>query len=224
MNAHENGGENRGFRFCGVKESMLEEARRRQAAWNRKRRLRWYMADRLAGISLETLTAAYAQAYANWQSVCGLVFEQTFTSGDADVVILTRKIDGSGGTLAEHELPMGDDRQLRGWYDAGERWTTESPPGDKIDLIAVATHETGHGIGLSHTSVPGSLLNPYYDPALRTPQQWDISEAQARYGPPVEEPKPIPSPATPDGSLDQFTGLIEVPFGVYTATFTKTVL
>ncbi|BBO31058.1 matrixin family metalloprotease [Lacipirellula parvula] len=215
---------NEGFRFCGVKESLLEEARRRQAAWRSKRRLRWYLADRLAGIPLNALTAAYAQAYANWQSVCGLVFEQTMTSSDADIVVLARRIDGSGGTLAEHELPMGDDRQLRGWYDVGESWTTTSPPGGKIDLVAVACHETGHGIGLSHTTVPGNLLNPYYDPAIRTPQQWDIAEARDRYGPPVEEPTPTAPSVPPGAILDQFSGLLEMPFGVYTATFTKTLL
>ena len=213
-----------GFRFCGVRESLLEEARARQWAWNKKRRLKWYLADRLSGIPLDVLTAAYGEAYANWQRVCGLVFEQTTTSSNADIVILTRKIDGSGGTLAEHELPNGTDQQIRGWYDAGEKWTTNSPPGNKINLIAVACHETGHGIGLSHTSIPGNLLNPYYDPAVMTPQQWDIAEATARYGPPVEEPKPVVPPTIPGGSPDKFAGVIELPFGVYTATFVKTPL
>ncbi len=212
-----------GFRFCGVRESLLEEARRRTWQWNKKRRLKWYLADRLSGIPLDALTAAYAEAYANWQRVCGLVFEQTTTSSNADIVILTRKIDGSGGTLAEHELPNGTDQQIRGWYDAGERWATAKPAGNKILLPAVACHETGHGIGLSHTSVPGNLLNAYYDPNLSTPQQWDIAEAVARYGPPVEEPKPV-NPTTPGGAPDKFSGVIELPFGVYTASFVKTPL
>lgn len=212
------------FKFCGVRESLLEEARARQWQWNKKRRLRWFLGDRLTGIPLAELTAAYATAYANWQRVCGLVFEQTTTSSNADIVILTRKIDGSGGTLAEHELPNGTDAQIRGWYDAGERWTTAKPPGNKINLIAVACHETGHGIGLSHTNRANNLLNPYYNPEISTPQEWDIAEAVSRYGPPVEEPKPVDPPTTPGGSPDKFTGLIELPFGVYSATFVKTPL
>ncbi len=210
--------------FCGVKESLLEEARARQWQWNNKRRLKWYLADRLAGIPLDVLVAAYGEAYANWQRVCGLVFEQTTTSSNADIVILSRKIDGAGGTLAEHELPNGSDKQIRGWYDAGEQWTTNNPPGRKINLIAVACHETGHGIGLSHTNKSGNLLNPFYDPAVMTPQSWDIAEAVARYGTPVEEPKPTVPPTTPGGWPDKFTGIVELPGGVYTQTFVRTPL
>jgi hypothetical protein len=208
-------------RFCGVSEKLLEEARRRQSQWVNKRRLKWFVGDRLTGLSLEVLTAAYAQAFSHWQAVCGLVFTQTATSADADFVILARRIDGQSGTLAEHELPPGNDQQLRGWFDIGEKWTTNSPPGGKVDLIAVATHEFGHGIGLSHTNQPGNLLNPFYDPRLRTPQKWDISEAVARYGPPVEEPKPVPPPTVPGGAPESFTGLCELLGGVYRVQFTK---
>lgn len=212
------------FRFCGVKEALLEEARARQWQWNKKRRLKWYLGDRLTGIPLDVLTAAYAEAYARWQRVCGLAFEQTTTSSNADIVILTRKIDGNGGTLAEHELPNGTDKQIRGWYDVGEKWTTNSPPGNKIDLIAVACHETGHGIGLSHTNRAGNLLNPYYDPSVSSPQEWDIAEAVARYGPPVEEPKPVDPPTIPGGWPDKITGLMDIGGTVYTQTLVKTPL
>ena len=182
--------------------------------WVNKRRLGWYLADRVPGLPLDVLTACYAEAFANWQRVCGLVFAQVKSSANADFLVLARKIDGANGTLAEHELPPGNDQQLRGWFDVGEPWTNQSPPPrGRIDLVAVATHEFGHGIGLSHTNVPGSLLNPYYDPKIRTPQAWDIQEAVNRYGPPVEEPKPVEPPVA--GVPDQFSGLLEVFGAVY---------
>lgn len=182
--------------------------------WTNKRRLGWYLADRVPGLPLDTLTAAIAQSWAAWQRVCGLVFRQVASSADADLIVLARKIDGVNGTLAEHELPPGNDQQLRGWIDNSERWAVESPPpAGRIDLVAVYTHEAGHAIGLSHTNTPGSLLNPYYDPKIRTPQKWDIQEAVNRYGGPVEEPKPVdPGPA---GVPDSFPGILEVFGAVY---------
>mgnify|MGYP002623161261 CR=1 FL=1 len=182
--------------FCGVTEQQLAFWRRRSALskWQRTH-LRWYIADRLPGVSADQLQRAYKAAFDSWQAVCGLVFEQTKNYNAADFIILTRQIDGANGTLAEHQLPPGDDRPLRGWFDVGERWDAEPPlERGKIDLVAVACHEFGHGIGLDHTNVPGSLLNPYYDPAIRTPQADDIKEAQRRYGPPIAQPEPDPEP------------------------------
>jgi hypothetical protein len=187
--------------FCGVREGQIEEARRRQLQWARKRHLKWHIADRLPGAALDALTKIYAQAWGAWQSVCGLTFSQTMSSSQADLIILTRAIDGGGGTLAEHELPPGNDRPLRGWFDLGERWHVgpAEPPSGKIDLLAVATHEFGHGIGLSHEPTRGvtALMDPYYNPEIRNPQAWDIAQAQARYGKPIEpvpdEPDPVPT-------------------------------
>lgn len=186
-------------RVCGVTAQQIALAQRGISQWANKRRLKWYVADRLRGLSLETMTAAYHQAFGSWQAVCGLVFEQTFEQPLADFVVLTRRIDGASGVLAEHELPNGNDRPIRGWFDIDEQWVVSPTPGRSIDLVAVATHEFGHGIGLGHeeTRRTTALLDPIYDPRIRVPQEWDIAQAQMRYGLPVEEPTPIPPPSLP---------------------------
>lgn len=191
------------LRFCGVRESLIEEARRKQFQWRTKRHLRYFIADRIPGIPMDAYRATLAAAFGVWPKVCGLTIEETAQQSLANIIVLTRPIDGNGGTLAEAELPPGDDRTLRMWLDLNERWHASvnlSGPTSAalIDLLAVAAHEAGHLIGLSHeqTRSVKALLDPFYDPAVRGPLEWDIEQAQRRYGPPVAQPpEPTPIPA-----------------------------
>ena len=152
----------------------------------------WYIADWIPTIDRVQQARAYQAAFDQWERVCGLNFDQTTEREAANFLIGTRMIDGEGGTLAEHQLPHND-QQLRGWFDVGDKWTTKHPHGqDVIDLVAVATHEFGHGIGLPHSTTPGNLMLPFYDPAVRVPMGNDIYEAQRRYGKPEQPPEPVP--------------------------------
>lgn len=182
-----------GLLFCGVCEEFL--AARRDRKWA-KGTVRWFVADYLPGIVHAELEAVYRQAFKNWADVCGLKFEQVETAHASDYVIGSRNIDGTGGTLAESQLPYGNDAQIRAWLDTGDLWTLNSPPlvPQKISLLSVATHEFGHGIGIGHIRAAGSLMNPYYYPALFAPQAADIAEALSRYGPSVQDPGTVGEP------------------------------
>ncbi len=180
-----------GFHFCGVKQSVLDAAKRRGRVyeWRNKRELNWYIGDRIPSISAKDFTATFKRCFDDIQSVCGLAFTQVFSSSEADFKILTRPIDGDGGTLAEHELPVGDDRPLRGWWDTQEKWSVAYPPGKLVYLPGVALHELLHGCGLDHTEKVRTLMNPYYDYKVHKIGDWEAKQLVDRYGQPIRPPK-----------------------------------
>lgn len=197
-----------GVRFCGVSEHMLEQARQNQYAWRNIRNLKVFLGDRVPGVGAN-MNEFWAHCKRNFdaiQTVCGLTFERTMDRDDAQICVLTRSIDGTGGTLAEHELPMGNDVTLRGWYDKGDAFTVQNPPPSKNVLWdAVFKHEICHGCGLSHTKTKGALMQAYYTPSVYELTKWEINELKTRYGDPIAPPTPDPVPGGGAGSGGDLT-------------------
>jgi hypothetical protein len=117
-----------------------------QYRWN-KRDLAYCIYDRVPGIAADDFADVIGAGYKAWADVCDLRFTQVTDYRKADLLVLARRIDRKGGILAEHQLPPGNDMQLRGWLDLAESWTLDM-------LLGVWTHELGHGCGLSHTTRP----------------------------------------------------------------------
>lgn len=205
--------------FCGCSENLLELARTGNYRWN-KRDLAFCIVDRVTRISQADFEAVIEDGYLEWAKHCDLTFTRVKDQRQADLLVLARRIDGRGGILAEHQLPPGNNMQIRGWLDLGEAWTLGM-------LAAVWKHELGHGLGLSHTDTPNSLMNPFYNPAIATPQQWDIDAVQKLYGP--AKPKAAPQPPSdfpvPTPGKPSITGMIEIPpntpSGIYTVNFVR---
>jgi hypothetical protein len=113
-------------------------------------------------------------------------------------------LGGSGGVLAEAQLPCGVAASELLWqrYDSGDQWSAE------LAMLAFF-HESLHSLGLDHDPRPGSILNPslgvgHNHADLDHPANAGVVEAlRARYprlAPPDRPPTPTPSPTpTPPG-------------------------
>lgn len=142
-------------------------------------------------------------AFAAWSSVANITFTQVADSGlpfndpaatAGDIRIGGHAFDGAGGTLAHGFFPPVNGSTAAGdiHFDTAETWKIGFGGGG-FDIFQVAAHEIGHAIGLAHTGVAASLMNPFYTEAFSGPQADDIAGAQFIYGAPVTA---TPEPAS----------------------------
>lgn len=175
----------------------------------------------LGSILTFDFTAVLTRAFAAWSSVANITFVQVADGGGdmgagsaAMIRIAAAYMDGPFETLAAAFPPQvaGNAQSVARSgdivFDSGETgfWTADS-------FLGVATHEIGHSLGLSHTSVAGSLMNPIYDPAVLTPQTDDIAGIRAIYGAVGSTPAPAPGADDYADSLTDTTA----PFGQVSA-------
>jgi hypothetical protein len=148
--------------------------------------------------------AAVTAAFAAWSSVANITFVEVADDGAAfnaattsgDIRLGGHAFDGPGGTLAHGFFPPVNGFTAAGdiHFDTAEAWKIGFG-GPGFDIFQVMAHEIGHAIGLDHTGVPGSLMNPFYTEAFAGPQADDIAGAVFLYGSPVVVPPTVPVPA-----------------------------
>uniref|UniRef100_A0A4W3JC41 Matrix metallopeptidase 11 n=1 Tax=Callorhinchus milii TaxID=7868 RepID=A0A4W3JC41_CALMI len=103
-----------------------------------------------------------AKAVKVWSDVTPLTFTEV-QEGGVDIIIDFSRywhgdnlpFDGPGGVLAHAFYPRTP-RAGNVHFDYDEMWTIGT------DLLQVAAHEFGHALGLQHSTVPKSLMSPYY--------------------------------------------------------------
>lgn len=136
----------------------------------------------LAGTSEEVIVE---NAMAEWVLHAGLTFTETGTVGlDNSLDIAWESgdhgdgspFDGPSGTLAHAFFPQYGGEMH---FDEAETWT--SGGGGGIDLFAVAVHELGHALGLSHSENGSAVMAPYYAGAITGLHADDIAGIQALY-------------------------------------------
>ncbi len=130
-------------------------------------------------------------AFAAWSAVADIQFVQVADNGVAfnaagatgDIRFGGHAFDGPSGTLAHGYYPPVNGTSASGdiHFDTAELWKIGFG-GPGFDLFQVAAHEIGHAIGLDHTGVANSLMNPFYTEAFSGLQADEIAGAQFIYG------------------------------------------
>ena len=158
----------------------------------------------LGALSGAQVRNAVEEAYQLWSAVTPLQFEQVgdWGPGPTDVhypplpnmpVMRFEQhgMDGLGNgtsnTLAHAWMPFWG-TALAGdvHFDGAEPWGTH--PSSGIDLLEVATHEIGHGLGLDHQpATTNAIMNPNYGARFSGPGTGflladDINGIRAQYG------------------------------------------
>jgi predicted Zn-dependent protease len=147
----------------------------------------------MSQIPTPRIKLAIQRAYDKWADVCGLEFKESSGSQDADILIITKRLDGPGGTLADAQLPPGDNRQLLMRLDNEAYTLTDNPStGKQIDLGRVLLHEGGHTIGIGHLS-SGNVMQPSYSRLVEL-ELGDIKAAEFLYGKNTAPDDPDPDP------------------------------
>lgn len=155
------------------------------------------------GPALSVWKSEINAAFAAWSAVANLTFVEVADSGNpvggaggGDIRIGGHLFDGPFGVLAHAFFPPSNGGSFAGdlHFDSGECWeSARDGTGDGcFNIFQVAAHEIGHAIGLDHTGVPNSLMNPIYTESYFGPQADDIAGAKFIYGPArAQVPEPM---------------------------------
>ncbi|XP_064459768.1 matrix metalloproteinase-2-like isoform X2 [Ornithodoros turicata] len=184
-------------RRCGLPDMAGHSERVRRyalqgAKWD-KTDLTYSVANFPRGVDHHMIRKEVGRALRVWSDNSKLSFTELPSRSKSDIVIaFERLVHGDGypfdgpGTILGHAFFPGPDRGGDAHFDADENWVAGAVERDSdgVSLFAVAAHEFGHSLGLSHSSVPGSLMFPYYQgdkEELKLPYD-DLMGIQRLYG------------------------------------------
>ncbi|XP_015923695.1 matrix metalloproteinase-17 isoform X2 [Parasteatoda tepidariorum] len=165
---------------CGVPDIIVTNRRKKRFiigsdAW-KKKQLTYFLANWPAELDPELVGSRLSKAFSLWSEISPLRFVPK-NSMDADLIVAFGSrahgdgypFDGPGSVLAhaffpyEHG-PFGGDIHFddeENWID-GASLNQNTYHDGGVDFFTVAAHELGHSLGLAHSTVPASIMFPYY--------------------------------------------------------------
>uniref|UniRef100_T1J720 Peptidase metallopeptidase domain-containing protein n=1 Tax=Strigamia maritima TaxID=126957 RepID=T1J720_STRMM len=161
-------------RRCGVPDVVGTSDRVRRYAlqggkWDHLD-LTWSIVDSAATLDYRTIRHELSRAFKVWSEASRLTFTELARGQEADISISFFRgyhgdgysFDGPGSVLAHAFFPgpgLGGDTH----FDDEEAWdATHNQDSTGVSLFAVAAHEFGHSLGLSHSRDQTALMYPYY--------------------------------------------------------------
>ncbi|CAG0897780.1 unnamed protein product, partial [Darwinula stevensoni] len=165
---------------CGLPDPIPVESGRRNkrytlqgAKWDHTN-LTWRVDKWTTHLGKHEVRTELEHAFELWSSASRLTFTEIrhhSSDNDADILVSFHRgyhedgypFDGEGTVLAHAFFP-GSGRGGDAHFDDEEKWASHPTVGGKggVSLFAVAAHEFGHSLGLSHSSVESALMFPWY--------------------------------------------------------------
>jgi Ca2+-binding RTX toxin-like protein len=136
-------------------------------------------------LSADQVTAT-REAFDAWEAVTDIDFVEVFDSSSVDIRLGFDSIDGSSGVLAEAFFSFIGSTIVESTirFDIAEDYVVGdgNVGGSSVNFKTVAIHEIGHAIGISHSTISPSIMQPFIDPDVNSLQPDDIAAAQYLYG------------------------------------------
>lgn len=179
-----------------------------------KNEITYYIHSYSTDLPTSTQDQIFKNAFDTWSAVTPLIFSKVNNSSQADIIIgfgsgrhcdlyqvsgdvCKNDFDGPNRNLAHCYFPGQGAISGDAHFDEDE-FFVEGYNGYQIDLLSVAVHELGHGLGLGHSDDRNAIMFKTYNPnrtnaSLGTD---DILGIQELYGPRGGNPPLAPPPRT----------------------------
>lgn len=209
-----------GLLFCGVSEEQFA-INGTTYQWPRGSQLTWRLdISRLGTLLHATMCDVIDAALKEISESCDIEHSMAKPGQVANLVIISRRLDGQSGVLADCQIPVGNvnpNTSLLMRFDDSESWVvSEQPGGAEIDFYRVFLHEALHWHGLGHKPVninDLALIAPVYSRSIRNCQPADKRELVRRYGPRTTPVTPPPDGGVPGALPVKFREVKEISQG-----------